>query len=134
DELVGLLEGPTAIAFVDGDAAAVAKALRDYARTNAHLVVKGGVLGNRVVDAAAAAALAELPTRELLLARIAGALAAPLQQVAGLLQALPRNFAYGLKALVEKSGGVPEAEAPADAEVAPPEEPTAEAPADAEAP
>src|SRR5437764_8649759 len=66
DELVGLLEGPTAIAFVDGDAAAVAKALRDYARTNPHLIVKGGVLGNRVVDAAAAGALADLPSREVL--------------------------------------------------------------------
>src|SRR3954470_1699315 len=108
NELEALLEGPTAIAFVDGDAAAVAKALRDYARTNPNLVVKGGVLGDRVVDAAAAAALADLPSREVLLARIAGGLAAPLQQFAGLLQALPRNFAYGLKALVDKQGGVPE--------------------------
>src|SRR4051794_41229780 len=112
-EIEELLEGPTAIAFVDGDAAAVAKALRDYARTNPALVVKGGVLGDRVVDAAAAAALADLPPREVLLARIAGGLAAPLQQFAGLLQALPRNFAYGLKALVDKQGGVPEGEIPA---------------------
>ncbi len=102
DALEDQLVGPTGIAFVDGDAAAVAKALRDYARTNPNLVVKGGVLGENVLTAADAAALADLPSREVLLARFAGLLAAPLQQFAGLLQALPRNFAYGLKALVDK--------------------------------
>src|SRR3954452_15522094 len=124
DELVGLLEGPTAIAFVAGDAASVAKALRDYARTNPNLVVKGGVLGNKVVDAAAAAALADLPSREVLLARIAGGLAAPMQQFAGLLQALPSNLAYGLKALIVKGGA---RDAPAEAPRA-----AAEAPAPAD--
>src|ERR1700730_8320713 len=104
DDLVPLLEGPTAIAFVDGDAVPVAKALRDYARTNVHLVVKGGVLGTKVMSSAETAALADLPPRELLLARLAGALAAPLQQFAGLLQAVPRNFAYGLQALIDKRG------------------------------
>ena len=118
-ELEEMLTGPTAIAFVDGDAAAVAKALRDYARTNPALIVKGGVLGTKVVDAAAAGALADLPSREVLLARIAGGLAAPLQQFAGLLQALPRNLAYGLKALVDKSGGVPEAPAEPEPEPQP---------------
>ena len=77
----------------------VAKALRDYARTNTKLVVKGGVLGNKVMSAADTTALADLPSRDVVLARLAGALAAPMQQFAGLLQALPRNFAYGLKAL-----------------------------------
>jgi large subunit ribosomal protein L10 len=105
DELEPLLEGPTAIAFVTGDAAAVAKALRDFSRTNPHLVLKGGVLGKRIITEKDTAALAELPSREVLLARFAGGLAAPLQQFAGLLQALPRNFAYGLKALIEKQGG-----------------------------
>jgi large subunit ribosomal protein L10 len=109
-ELEALLVGPTAIAFVDGDAVAVAKALRDYARTNPNLVVKGGLLGDHVLDAREAGALAELPSREVLLARIAGGLAAPLVQFAGLLQALPRNFAYGLKALIDK-GGAPGAPA-----------------------
>lgn len=98
-ELQPMLEGPTAIAFVQGDAAAAAKALRDYARTNAALVIKGGVLGDQVLDASRTVALAELPSREVLLARLAGALAAPLQQMAGLLQAMPRNLAYGLAAL-----------------------------------
>jgi large subunit ribosomal protein L10 len=109
-ELEELLTGPTAIAFVGGDAAAVAKALRDYARTNPKLVVKGGVLGNKIMTVADAAALADLPPRDVVLSRLAGALAAPMQTFAGLLQALPRNFAYGLKALLEKRGGVESAE------------------------
>jgi large subunit ribosomal protein L10 len=111
-ELDPLLTGPTAIAFVDpaadgrgGDPSEVAKVLREYARTNAKLVVKGGVLGSRVMSAADTAALADLPPRDVVLARVAGALAGPLQQFAGLLQALPRNFAYGLKALIDQTGG-----------------------------
>jgi len=106
-EIDELLTGPTAIAFVDGDAAAVAKALRDYARTNPALVVKGGVLGTKPLSADEVRALAELPSRDVLLSQLAGAMAAPMQQFAGLLQALPRNFAYGLKALLDERGGVP---------------------------
>jgi large subunit ribosomal protein L10 len=105
--LEALLTGPTAIAFVSGDAAAVAKTLRDYARTNQNLVVKGGLLGRKVLNAADVQALAELPSREVLLAQIAGAFQAPLVKLAGLLQALPRNFAYGLKALIDERGGAP---------------------------
>lgn len=112
-EFEALLIGPTAIAFVDGDAAAVAKALRDFSRTNPNLVIKGGLLGGNLLSSAGATALAELPTREVLLAHLAGALAAPLQKMAGLLQALPRNLAYGLKALIDQ-GGAPGAPAPAD--------------------
>jgi len=132
DTLDELLVGPTAIAFVEGDAAAVAKALRDYARVNPALVVKGGLLGERVLTANEVTALADLPSREVLLAQLAGALQAPLAQFASLLAALPRNFAYGLKALLDQQGGVPaEEEAPASA----PEAPVAEAPvAVAEAP
>ena len=117
DEVESMLVGPTAIAFVEGDAVGVAKALRDYARTNPLLIVKGGVLGESVLSAADAAALADIPPREVLLARLAGMLAAPMQQFAGLLQALPRNFAYGLKALIDQGGnpGVTEAAAPAAA-------------------
>ena len=104
-ELDELLTGPTAIAFVDGDAVLVAKSLRDFARTNPNLAIKGGVLGRSVLDAAGAGALADVAPREVLLAQLAGALAAPLQQMAGLLAALPRNFAYGLKALIDQKGG-----------------------------
>src|SRR5207237_4156578 len=86
-EIDELLTGPTAIAFVDGDAAAVAKALRDYARTNPALVVKGGLLGSKVIDAASVNALAELPSREQMLSQIAGLFAAPAQQFASLLDA-----------------------------------------------
>ncbi|MBA3655223.1 MAG: 50S ribosomal protein L10 [Actinobacteria bacterium] len=128
-DLEELLVGPTAITFVDADAAGVAKALRDFARVNPNLVIKGGLLGGNVLTPAGAAALADLPSREVLLARIAGGLAAPLQKFAGLLQALPRNFAYGLKALIDDRGGVPaepepeaaapEPEASAEAEAVP---------------
>jgi large subunit ribosomal protein L10 len=113
-----LLVGPTAIAFVGerpdgapGDAVLVAKALRDFARTNPSLVVKGGVMDDRALSAGDARALADVEPREVLLARLAGAFAAPMQQFAGLLQALPRNFAYGLQALIDQGGA---AAAPAD--------------------
>jgi large subunit ribosomal protein L10 len=96
------LTGPTALTFVTGDIAGAAKALRESARTLPALVVKGGVLGGAPLTAADVAALADLPSREELLAQIAGAFQAPLVKTAGLLQALPRNFAYGLSALIEK--------------------------------
>lgn len=100
--LVDLLVGPTGLTFVSGDAAAVAKTLRDASKTNPLLVLKGGAIGGKVMSAADVEALADLPSREVLLARFAGALQAPLVKTAGLLQALPRNFAYGLKALIDE--------------------------------
>src|SRR5829696_4355972 len=109
-ELEELLTGPTAIAFAREDAVGVARVLRDFGRTNPALVMKGGVLGSRPLSADQARALADVPPREVLLARLAGGLAAPLQQLAGLLQALPRNLAYGLAALIEARGGLPEPE------------------------
>lgn len=126
-ELEDLLTGPTAIAFITerpdgtpGDAVDVAKALRDFAKTNANLIVKGGLLGAQPLTADEAKALAEVEPREVLLAKFAGALAAPMVQLAGLLEALPRNFAYGLKALIDQQGGVPDAPAdePAEADAA----------------
>jgi large subunit ribosomal protein L10 len=100
--LANALEGPTALTFVHGDAAAVTKALREFARANPLLVLKGGALGPSVLGAEGVAALADLPSRDVLLARLAGGLAAPMQSLAGLLAALPRNFAYGLSALLDK--------------------------------
>jgi large subunit ribosomal protein L10 len=140
-----LLTGPTAIAFVQGDVSAVAKALRDFAKNNPNLVLKGGVVGSGVLSASEIEVLADLPPRETLLAQFAGALSAPMQQLAGLIQALPRNLAYGLSALIDQrqaGGEVLEtaateaadaavAEAPAEAAEA---EPTAEPEAAAEAP
>jgi len=117
--LAPLLEGPTAIAFVRDDVGAVAKVLRDFSRLHPELVVKGGLLGTKLVDAQGAGALADLPSREMLLAQLAGAIAAPMRQLAGVLQALPRNLAYGLSALIEKRGGP--APAPAEADGVQPE-------------
>ena len=142
ESLSALLEGPTAIAFVSGEVSAVAKALRDYARTNPNLIVKGGQHGEGLLSAQDLSVLADLPSREVLLARLAGAIAAPMQQMAGLLQALPRSFAYGLSALLDQKGGAPaepdssSAEAPeaAAAEATPAEDAPAEDAPAAEAP
>ena len=111
-DILPLLEGPVAIAFVDGDAAAVAKSLRDFARGNQNLVIKGGILGETILSAKDASALAELPSKEQLLAQLAGAMAAPLQQMAGLLKALPQNFAYALRAVAEQQGGPVDVDSP----------------------
>jgi large subunit ribosomal protein L10 len=129
------LSGPSALTFVQGDISAVAKALRDFSRANPHLVIKGGLADGSLLSPSDLAALADLPPREVLLARLAGAIAAPMTQMAGLLKALPQNMAYGISALIEQKGGVDEAvsAAPAETETAEPE--TAEAtPAEAETP
>ncbi len=129
DELVG----PTAIAFVGqkpdgtpGDPVMVAKALSAFAKSHPHLVIKGGLLDTTVLDADGAKALASVAPREELLARFAGGLAAPMRDMAALLQALPLNFAYALQALIEDGGAAGENDAPAPAA----EAPTDEAPAD----
>ena len=102
EELGSLLSGPTAITFVSGEVSAAAKALRDFARTYPNLVVKGGLHPEGFLSTGDLQTLADLPSRDVLLARLAGAIAAPLQQLAGLLQALPRNLAYGLSALLDE--------------------------------
>lgn len=140
-EIEELLTGPTAIAFVTetpagdpGDAVDVAKVLKDFGREFPALVVKGGLLGDKLLTADDTRALADVEPREVLLAKLAGAMAAPMQQFAGLLQALPRNMAYGLKALIDQGGANPGAggdAAPADA--APADAAPAE-PADADQP
>lgn len=124
-DLDALLTGPTAIAFVSqgpdgsaGDAAAAAKTLRDFVKTNDALVLKGGIVDGAAITVDQLEALAKLPSREVLLAQLAGAIAAPLQQFAGLLQAMPRNLAYGMKALIDTK--------PAEAAPAPAVEPAAE--------
>ncbi|MCQ3805796.1 MAG: 50S ribosomal protein L10 [Acidimicrobiaceae bacterium] len=121
-EIEDLLVGPTALAFVgerpdgsDGDVAAVAKAIREFAKSNQLLVVKGGVLGDKPLDSDEIKALAELPSREILLAQLAGAFQAPMASFARLLSAVPRHFAYALNALIEKRGG-PDAVAETPAE------------------
>jgi large subunit ribosomal protein L10 len=134
DDLVDSLEGPVAIAFVrrdGGDPVTAAKALRDFARGNPNLIVKGGILGPRVLTTQDVDALADVPPREQLLARLAGGFQAPMTKAAGLFQAFTRNMAYGVKALIDQrvAGGeqlAAEPSEPAAAE-AEPEAPEAEA-------
>ena len=120
-ELGAELVGPTAIAFVGqrpdgtpGDPVMVAKALSTFAKSHPHLVIKGGLLDTTVLDADSARALATVAPREELLARFAGGLAAPMRNLAALMQAVPAKFAYGLQALIEAGGAAGEtsAEAP----------------------
>ena len=105
EPISAFLDGPTAIAFVDGDVSAVAKALRDYTKVTPNLIVKGGVLDGKSLSKTDLTALADLPSRDVLLAQLAGLLASPMRTMAGLLKALPQNFAYGLSALVDARGG-----------------------------
>jgi large subunit ribosomal protein L10 len=132
-EVAELLEGPVAIAFVrpEGDAVTAAKALRDFAKTNPNLVVKGGMLGPRVLTVADVEALADVPPRDVLLARLAGGFQAPLVKAAGLFQAFTRNFAYGLKALIDTH---PPEEAPAETPAPASESETPAAAAESETP
>jgi large subunit ribosomal protein L10 len=105
DELVASLEGPVAIAFVrsdGGDPVTAAKALRDFARTNPNLVLKGGILGPRVLTSTEIESLADIPPRDQLLAQIAGLLQAPLVNVASLINAALSQVAYGVQALIDK--------------------------------
>lgn len=126
-DLLPLLNGPTAIAFVTGDAVMAAKALRDFSKANQFLVIKGGLLGPKVLAPEDIAALAEVEPREVLLARLAGGFQAPLVKAASLFQAFTRNFAYGLKAYVEQRVEGGEALEVPTADEAPPEEPAADA-------
>ena len=101
-DLLPLLEGPVAIAFVHGDAVVAAKALRDFARTNPALVIKGGLLGPRVLSPDEMRSLAEIEPREVLLSLVAGGFRAPLTKAAGLFQAFTRNLAYGMRAYIDQ--------------------------------
>ena len=82
-----LLTGPTAIAFINGDVVEAAKGLRDFAKANPALVIKGGVLDGKPLDAAEVAKLADLESREVLMGKLAGAMLASLSQAVYLLNA-----------------------------------------------
>ena len=103
--LPAFLEGPTAIAFGSGDEATIAKAVLDATRPFKIVKVKGAVLGDRAIDADGVTRLATLPSRETLLAQIAGAIAAPLATFAGLLDAPLRDVASGIGALADQRAG-----------------------------
>src|ERR1700704_3080218 len=133
EDLLPLLEGSTAVAFVKGDPVTAAKGLDEISRKYPALVLKGGLLTGRVLSAERAAALANVAPREVLLAQLAGAFQAPLAKLAALLQAPVRSLGYALGAYREKvtaGGPTPEAAAAPVAEPSP--EPTA-APAAPEA-
>lgn len=102
DALSSLLEGPSAIAFGSGDEATIAKAVLDATKPFKIVKVKGAVLGRRAIDADAVTRLATLPSRDVLLAQVAGAISAPLSTMAGLLEAPLRDMAGDLQALFDQ--------------------------------
>jgi large subunit ribosomal protein L10 len=102
DELVTMLEGPTAIAFCRGDAVQAAKALDDATRRFPVLVLKGGVLRGKVIDAAQAKELASVEPREIQLARIAMLMNSPVQQTANVLAGLLRDLGSMLAQVVAR--------------------------------
>jgi large subunit ribosomal protein L10 len=140
-----LLTGPTAIAFIQGDVVEAAKGLRDFAKANPTLVIKGGVLDGKPLDAVQIGKLADLESREVLLGKMAGAMLASLSQAVYLLNAPLAQVARLAGALEAKAtedppilaggAGAPAAaeETPAADEAAPAEE-APEAPAADEAP
>ena len=130
DALLTLLDGPTAIAFLDtgGDPVAVAKALADSAKTTRVLEVRGGVMQGRAITAADVDELAKLPPVDVLRGQVLGAVSSPLYAIVGLFTAPLQNLHGLIQARIDQLGGEEETqaeEAPAEAEA--PEEPVAEA-------
>ena len=114
-----LFAGPTAVAFVSGEPVDAAKALRDFAKAHPLLVIKGGLLDGRPLEAAEVTKLADLDSREVLLGKLAGAMIGTLTKAAVVLNALPTKTAQLLAALQEKqAAGAPAepADAPAEAD------------------
>ena len=97
------LAGPSALAFVHGDPVTIAKSLRDFAKAHPHLVVKGGYFDGKPLSAAEVGKLADLESREVLLAKAAGAMKASLFGAAQLFNALPASAARAFGQLQEKT-------------------------------
>ena len=111
NELAPLLTGPSAVAFVTGDVVETAKGLRDFAKANPFLVIKGGVLDGKALTPAEITRLADLEPREVLLAKLAGAMKATTSRAAGAFAALPvqmAQLAEALRTKQEAEGGSPE--------------------------
>jgi large subunit ribosomal protein L10 len=125
-----LLVGPTAIAFITGEIVDAAKALRDFSRTNQALVIKGGFMDGRPLTVAGVNQLADLESREVLLAKLAGAMKANLSKAAALFAAPASQVARMTQALADKRAEEEGAPAPAAAD----SEAPADTPADTEAP
>ena len=132
-EIDDLLTGPTAIAFINGDVVEAAKGLRDFAKANPALVIKGGVLDGNTLDAQEIAKLADLESREVLLGKLAGGMLASLSQAVYLLnapiaQAARLAGALEAKATADPSilaGGAGAPAAPAAEDASEPEAPAA---------
>jgi large subunit ribosomal protein L10 len=133
DMFESMLEGPSAIAFVSGDAVEVAKGLRNFGREHSHLVVKGGILDGKPLTAEEIRRLADLESREVLLAKFAGGMLAPAQQLVTVLAAPMAQLARLFGALEAKLAADPSAAAGSDgaSAVEPTPEPAAEVAADA---
>jgi large subunit ribosomal protein L10 len=129
-----MLQGPTALAFVAGDAALAAKALNDAARTLGTLEFKGGLMNGSALSADEVRTIARLPAREVLHAQLVGTIASPLSGLVRTLNALIQGLAVQLGQIAEQGLVSGEAAAPAEvaAEVA--EEPAPEAEAEATEP
>lgn len=102
EALLPYLDGPTGLVWVNGDAAVAAKALNTYAKQNDKLSIKGGLLEGADIDADGINRLASLPSREVLLAQLAGGVAAPLRGLAGGMNALLSGLARSLAAVQEQ--------------------------------
>lgn len=109
------LVGPTALAFAQDDPVATAKALRDYSRDDENLVIKLGLLADKVLQPEEVGRLADIEPREVLLAKIAGAAKAPLTAVAGMVSSFTRDAAGLFAALLDKK----ESEAPVETDAVP---------------
>ena len=126
-----LLEGPTAIAFVetDGDPVAVAKALADTAKDTKVLELRGGLLSGRTMTGADVEELAKLPAPEIVKSQLVGAIVAPLSQLAAILAAPLRDLVGLIDARIEQLGGAgtsADTEVPLESDEPPAEEPVAE--------
>ena len=115
EQLASLLSGPSAVAFISGDVVEAAKGLRDFAKANPLLVIKGGVVDGKAIKANEIIKLADLEPREVLLAKLAGAMKASLAGAAATFNALPVQMAQLAEALRVKreAGGETTGEAPA---------------------
>jgi large subunit ribosomal protein L10 len=131
-----LLEGPSAIAFVSGDPVEVAKSLRSFGREHPQLVVKAGILDGKALTADEIRKLADLESREVLLAKLAGGFIAPAQQLVTVISAPVRQLAQLLGALQAKAAADPTWAKGDDgaSAVEPAADAAPEAPAEAEAP
>lgn len=136
EALKSVLEGPTALAFVRGDAAAAAKALADAQRITDVLAFKGGLMDGQVVGPDDIRAIAKLPSRQVLYAQLVGTVAAPLNGLARTLNALIAGVAIQLRAIHDQGlvGGSAAPAEPAPAPAAEEAAPEAEAPAEETAP